>query len=387
MGACQYGATKIVGKPSTIRPSDADMQRWFGDFYYQWWGPLTVFMGEVFDVDAIVASNPDMPTPPAEIQVKDSLMGAQGQMYDVQLACRKWIEYSIFYENSQCNAPAPSSYPYTTCQQSTWNRGPLYDVTGFNRVDWTYSFSTWGAQGWEFYITAMDASLNGLIMPDGHNYWFSDGGADSALRTRTRNSTNDPGWFAPNIKYLYFLWRSLYGAAPTTCGTAALNIYTGAPQPPPSITMPTYPNIPPYVVQTGCSTDDVCRLVQMVLNKLDALYDPIKATQRVAAPYGYVAGSVHAGLTGKGSFAVSGLLGLAVNVTAIPPGVGLEDGQVVTYFSLGRLALGTTDGNQRDRIISHQHQLFLDCPPSATSVAYSLRPGVVATITELKPEP
>jgi len=44
--------------------------------------------------------------------------------------------------------------------------------------------------------------------------------------------------------------------------------------------------------------------------------------QRQAAPFGYVPGAIHAGLTGTGVIAIQGLIGCKVDITTLPTQLG-----------------------------------------------------------------
>lgn len=121
---------------------------------------------------------------------------------------------------------------------------------------------------------------------------------------------------------------------------------------------------------------------------LTQILNLVTLIQRQAAPFAYVYGANHTGLTGHGSFAVGQLLGVSVDVTTIPSWGGRIDGSPVEYFDLGFVTLGTADGYEVSRRIDHDGSLVL--PPSAgafTAVGYTLEPGVVVDIRELVREP
>lgn len=383
MGACANGAVKLPGAPSTIRPSDADMQRWFGDLYYKWWGPLTVFMGEVFDVDAIVASNLDMPTPPTEMQVKDSLMGASGQIYDMQESCRKWIEYSIFYENSLCigaGGACTVNMPYPG-QLSQYNPVAvnIYDSGQQERIDSVY-YDGWGADencnaGFHYYIDCYNAS-GGYLGPVNVGVTYPHNTRQQMTLTPIAGTTRFVmKASSAGANGCWYIFTMVEGHWTGIC--RAINA------PPPAIAMPSFPNIPPYVVQTGCTTDDVCRLVQMTLNKLDALYDPIKATQRTIAPQAYLLGApINA--ADDGVAIVGAMVGCIVHVTNVPPGWGREIGADPRRLpALLSVRFGTADGATRAVGVRHEHQLIPNDAPYADRIVYTPRPFVTATITPL----
>jgi hypothetical protein len=122
-----------------------------------------------------------------------------------------------------------------------------------------------------------------------------------------------------------------------------------------------------------------------VLEQLLAL---VKAVQRNYAPFGYIRGVSHTGISGSGSIAVSRILGVDVAVTAVPAGKQELLGNPPYIKDLGWLSVSEADGMiQERRLAQHDFTWFPQLAPLATSVNYALQPGVVVTITELLPEP
>ncbi len=133
---------------------------------------------------------------------------------------------------------------------------------------------------------------------------------------------------------------------------------------------------------------DCCPPDPLLLAQVNSILEVVKLIQRQAAPFGYVYGANHTGVTGHGSFAASGLIGVSVDVTTVPAGASSEDGTPVQYFDLGYVTLGTADGYSTSRRIDHDGTLFI--PGSAglyTAIGYTLGAGVVADIRELVREP
>jgi hypothetical protein len=131
-----------------------------------------------------------------------------------------------------------------------------------------------------------------------------------------------------------------------------------------------------------CPPDPVLMgLVARLVNAVDLI-------QRQSVPFGYVPGTVHAGLTGSNVLAVQGLIGAKVDVTTLPAHFGVAAGTPAEHFDLGWLTWGTADGYPQSERIEHNPQLSLPARAGAfTDLAYNLAAGVVATITELKREP
>lgn len=114
----------------------------------------------------------------------------------------------------------------------------------------------------------------------------------------------------------------------------------------------------------------------------------VQLIQRQVAPFAYVAGTAHAGLSGHGELTVQGLIGARVTLTSYGSAVGLVDGDPQTVFDAGWINFGDTSGFEARRFINASPiQFFPAAAGQFTRIGYSLQPGVVATITELVREP
>lgn len=135
--------------------------------------------------------------------------------------------------------------------------------------------------------------------------------------------------------------------------------------------------------QTPCCPPD-----PILLGQLNNILQTVTLIQRQLAPFAYVSSTVHAGLSGAGSFAISGLLGVKIHATAIPGSYGRAGTSPTEYFGLGFVSFGTPDGYPHSERLERSDQLLL--PPrcsAATQFDYDLSPGVVITVTELLREP
>lgn len=138
----------------------------------------------------------------------------------------------------------------------------------------------------------------------------------------------------------------------------------------------------PTSLSTPCITDPATMAV------LEQILSYVTLTQRQLAPFAYVASTSHAGLTGDGSFDIQGLLGVKIALTTVPASLGVAAGTPEEHFDLGFVTFGSADGYPHSIRIEHNPQLALPARCSAfTKFAYTLHPGVVATITELVREP
>lgn len=134
---------------------------------------------------------------------------------------------------------------------------------------------------------------------------------------------------------------------------------------------------------TPCCPPD--NTIATVLKRIE---DLVTLIQRQAAPFGYVPGASHAGLTGTGQISVSDLLGVAIEITTQPSSYGVSAGHPDMVFNLGFVTFGTADGWEDSRRIDHDGKILLPLAAGLyTLVGYTLRPGVEITLTELLREP
>jgi len=135
-------------------------------------------------------------------------------------------------------------------------------------------------------------------------------------------------------------------------------------------------------VPQPCPTDP---FVLAILEQILALTTII---QRQAAPFSYIASTAHAGLTGRGSISVQGLLGAKIEVTAMGSITGEELGDPDVLWDAGWVNWGSADGVSSRQFITNAEMLTLpSLAGQYTEIHYSLEPGVTITITELEREP
>lgn len=93
--------------------------------------------------------------------------------------------------------------------------------------------------------------------------------------------------------------------------------------------------------------------------------------------------TVHAGLSGSGSFGISGTaISIRVDLTTIPAHIGEAIGDPNVYFDAGFIAFETVEGAYSNNRITYQTQIF-SVPLLGYQVDYTLQNGVIATFTEL----
>lgn len=138
----------------------------------------------------------------------------------------------------------------------------------------------------------------------------------------------------------------------------------------------------------GQTTTPCCPPDAFTQATLDQVLQTVRLIQRQIVPFAYVTGNVHAGLTGTGSFAIQGLLGVKVALTVDPASLSVSAGTPAQLFDRGFVTLGTPDGYPSDYRLEHNPTIILPPRCSAfTTLGYTLHPGVTATITELLREP
>lgn len=97
--------------------------------------------------------------------------------------------------------------------------------------------------------------------------------------------------------------------------------------------------------------------------------------------------TVHAGLTGSGSFAIgSGTIAIRVELTTIPPSLGYANGNPIRYFEAGIITTSAAEGAYRSHNIQHSPEVFV-LGTLVDAIHYTLNPLVVASITELTAGP
>jgi hypothetical protein len=136
---------------------------------------------------------------------------------------------------------------------------------------------------------------------------------------------------------------------------------------------PPSPCCPPDPIATG--------LLTQVLQAVTLL-------QRQLVPFAYISSTAHAGLTGQGTIAVQGLLGLRIDLTTMPASLTQDASTPPFVFNVGWVSMEDSNGFIDETRAHAQHQnWFSRIASEATLIGYSFAPGVVATITELQREP
>jgi hypothetical protein len=136
----------------------------------------------------------------------------------------------------------------------------------------------------------------------------------------------------------------------------------------------------PQLPNTPCCPPDpnVALTLNQILGIVNALY------QSIPTPINsFAEGVAHSGLTGSGSFGISGTaISVKIHLDVIPSSLGHDESALEFYFDLGYLAFTTVEGSYSSTRINFQDQVF-SIPTLGYTINYSLHPGVHATVTEL----
>lgn len=160
-----------------------------------------------------------------------------------------------------------------------------------------------------------------------------------------------------------------------------------------SPTTPTNPPVPttsiPDVPLGPCSTvGDLCGILQPTIQQVGLLQQRIDLIQRRLLPFAWIAGTPHTGLTGSGSIAVTDILGVIVSLTTVPTRWG-STAETPRRLIPSAASIQASDGTEFQDFhqVHYEHQVIMFDPGWATSVSYNFKPGIVATIVPLLPEP
>jgi hypothetical protein len=168
---------------------------------------------------------------------------------------------------------------------------------------------------------------------------------------------------------------------------------TPPPTPPPPITQPQPPEWEPPHTFT-CDPADLCASIVEIQKNLAALqvvvaknFELATLMQRYSLPFAVIPGAVHSGLTGSGSFAMSRLVGLRVEVTSGPPSLVLP-GNPRYLWDVGWMSVTDQGAMLQEKRITRDRMDWLPAGcPLATVFGFEANPAVTLRVTELQAEP
>jgi hypothetical protein len=158
------------------------------------------------------------------------------------------------------------------------------------------------------------------------------------------------------------------------------------PQPPSS--SPSQPTTIIVAPTLSCGTTaDLCTAVRQLDQRLSKIMELVTLTQRYSVPFAYVPGAVHSGLTGTGSFAISGLLGLRVQLASTDSDEPILPGNPPYLWNQGWLSVNDSNGLlEEKRLTRTGMEWFPRFCQTATSFNWDVGPGVTMVVTELQAE-
>jgi hypothetical protein len=149
---------------------------------------------------------------------------------------------------------------------------------------------------------------------------------------------------------------------------------------------------PPDGTPTGgtpptCSTSqDVCNQLFLTDQLLLGLSTQLSMFQSRQRPMFYRVEAIHTGLTGSGVLTVLDILGLRVQLTTVPSGWGSTAETPRRLIPAAGSIQAGISGEYTDNFQVHYEDEVLMLGASwAIQIRYNLRPGIVATLTELVP--
>lgn len=308
---------------------------------------------------------------------------------------RDWLGALLWPTLCQCDtvatpaAPSPGSPPanlpvlnppqvgpaYPTgqpCQTFTFQDGPFPPNAGQTTPMYPLNGATYVTMDWTANVIHTTSNQVGFDL-----FFYNDAGTQvgSALIVGVSTSGNfvhAEVAVPAGATQFHFFWAPTSTPAPAVTFSVDVNFYCG--------TTPSNPTGGP--APTPCPTDPFTQL------QLDQLLALVTLIQRQVAPFAYVPGGVHSGLSGDGHLAVQGLIGVKVVLDSTGSSVGFLSGDPAEVYSAGWITWGNADGSSKREFITHSP--FVSLPALAgqyTRLGYTLGDGVSATITELVREP
>lgn len=393
MVACPNGAVRAAGKPKYVRVSESDIERWYpgaGALFYLWMRP---FVGRLYDIDAIAALNPDVPTTASWVDfIADAVhvWGITGVSNLTPIA-EAQIVYWLFLENCVCNG-VTGTWCTVLTQPMTFDPNPSNSALGPNSyygapVDmntfptnqhrWRLTSSVIAPRTchFEMYSDTLPETFGPYA-----GYWYAgaslDIGADADTRMGhwyfvIRDDAQNIGWLQGQPFTAYY--RNLPSEPSCTPNQTT----------PPPLPAPSYANMPAYTPPSGSTADTVVAATDALQAQIAALTTLSRTIQRQVANVAPTLGTPVA-VTGDGEIAVQNILGCLVQVTSVPPGWGKGTGADPRRLpSTLDVRFGDANGAERDVGVRHEHQLVWGAHPTTTRILYTARPFVEATITPI----
>ena len=358
---------------------------------------------ELVDIPSLCRDNLDPPDAFGELDfVRTSLalpLGGLAQDPVIINKAAQWLRYQLFLENCDCigaPAPTPGMCPYTnatiTVPSGANSPAIAYDIPQSIYDTWPVT-GTLPNQDWK-YVRQTTATQ----VPSGSNVLFIQWSADNSVwhfmeDLRTVNSLG-PNCVAttlfiqpPRMPRTGFVRVHNNGVFTDTVGGFSWCFCGLTAAPPPLPPQPALPGVPDAPART-CTNDDICNAIAELSKRVTIIAKELQEVQRFGVPFAYIPGSQHVGLTGRGSFAIDRLLGMKVNITSHTTTHPDLEGNPSYIWDQGWMSVMTADGLIEEKRVSQTNMTWLPrLMDMGTTFGYELRPGTVATFTELHAEP
>lgn len=163
------------------------------------------------------------------------------------------------------------------------------------------------------------------------------------------------------------------------------------PYPPASPTQPgsspTFPSFPCDPANLCASIEAIRAQVFAMAAQQQSMAQLVTLMQRYRLPFEVVPGALHFNLSGTGSFVVTRLIGLEIDVTSRPAGGLVLPGNPPYLWDLGWLAVNDQRGMlQEQRLTREQMTWMPEQMQEAKTFSWRLEPGVVMSVRELQAE-
>jgi hypothetical protein len=401
---CASGSSTTKPGVNTSIVVDANFVRSILPAGLAWLYPYLPWMSalEIGDVPSFCAADPPTFTVPSAADIFSFITGGPlSEAIAVNDFMRDIARYYLWFNLCQCSSgttPAPSSPPSAPsnlpvinppaivqpsatdpCAQFAGVLDPWVDPTGHHIVvipqgtDSSTCPAVVLPVGATSLVITATSNVRGTVHGDmSWAYNLQSGPCTSVAGgtfTTHSGATLVTNVTIPSTAKQFWLWTP-QNVATDDYGSATVSVFCGGN----NGSQPTAPCCPPDPILTGY---------------LKRILDMVTLVQRQGVPFGYVPGTTHSGVTGSGSISVSDLIGVKITITASNPGVlGTEAGDPERLWNAGRYNWGTADGWSSPQWLNSTETLAF--PPfggAYTLFGYSLTPGTVADILELKAEP
>lgn len=358
---------------------------------------------ELIDVDRLCAENMDPPEPFTQDDfLKFHLTLSAGPLAVDTPLVRKainWLRYQEFLRVCECLPPAPPSGGMCPWVNASFSLSPgsatlpiAYDIPQSIYDAWPVT-GTLPNQDWKP-VYQESFSSHSVSTTQHFLQWSSDQTTWHIFAEIPNTATGSRACAAgtsflppPRMPRTGFV-RAFNNSAVTFALTGFNYCFCGlSAAPPPIPIQPDLPGVPVPPART-CSDQDICDALNELSKRVTIISKQLQEVQRYGVPFEYIRGAVHSGQQLAGSFAISRLLGMQVDITQHQPGRPDLEGNPPYVWDQGWMSIMTADGMIEEKRISQSHMVWLPrLMDMAVTFGFELFPGTVATFTELQAEP